>query len=134
MDVPLCNENCISWIFGLFFENAHKWKRTTEIQRKQGRILFSICIVALINESALVFFIITPLRYCRTNKFSCYFYKLGSSQWLSYFLTFIRKLIINFRYLIHFDWQYSLWKLTTHVFLNALQTSKEDKMSFHQYS
>ena len=22
----LCSENCISWIFGLFFENAHKWK------------------------------------------------------------------------------------------------------------
>ena len=24
--LQLCSENCISWIFGLFFENAHEWK------------------------------------------------------------------------------------------------------------
>ena len=22
----LCSENCISWIFGIFFENVHEWK------------------------------------------------------------------------------------------------------------
>ena len=39
----LCSENCISWICGLFFENAHKWK---PLHRSQGPgILESLCTV-----------------------------------------------------------------------------------------
>ena len=49
----LYSENRISWIFGLFFENAHEWN-STEIRRRQGPGIFpAVCAFWFLEKTML---------------------------------------------------------------------------------
>ena len=62
--LDLCSEKCISWIFGLFFKNVHKWK-PHHWNRQEPR---NRCIIIHLTTDELLIFQNTVSRLFKHSK------------------------------------------------------------------